>query len=115
TRVPPRDSRNAHSTAACGLVEAAAPEKAEECKHEHDDQNDPKQAHLCSFHVLCRLTRPRKISVPGYANATPSGVTIVASEAYNQGDEARSTPGADRAGGRRGRRPGRAVPHREFS
>ena len=43
---------------------------------------------------------------PAAQNATPSGVTIVASEAYNQGDEARSTPGADRAGGRRGRRPG---------
>ena len=56
----------------------------------------------CSFR-LDQLSREQLFPAP--QNATPSGVTIVASEAYNQGDEARSTPGADRAGGRRGRRP----------
>ena len=29
-------------------LEAAATEKAEQCKHEHDDQDDPQQAHLAA-------------------------------------------------------------------
>jgi hypothetical protein len=45
-RRPPGECRTAYVVFTCVLLEAAAAEKAEQRKHEHDDQNDPEQTHV---------------------------------------------------------------------
>jgi hypothetical protein len=42
---PPGECRTAYTSWSAGLLEAAAAEKAQQSKHEHDDEDDPEQAH----------------------------------------------------------------------
>ena len=46
---PPGECRTAYPPRGAAYLVAAAAEKAQQGKHEHDDQDDPEQAHSCSF------------------------------------------------------------------
>jgi len=50
---PPDKGRAAYFTNKLGgaELEAAAPDEAEQHENQYDDENDPQQAHFCSFRL----------------------------------------------------------------